>query len=114
MRRLPPRSTRTYTLYPYTTLCRSDEVGDEHLVEDLGVDGLILDRDHIFDAAVEIARHPVGRRNEQLHAVMRQRRAIGESPYAAVLEKAADARFDPDRLRQPAQAGAQADRKRAA
>src|SRR3546814_14160364 len=39
---------------------------------------------------------------------MRQRRAIGESPYAAVLEKAADDRFDPDRLRQPAQAGAQA------
>src|SRR3546814_18795269 len=63
-------------------VCSSDLVGDEHLVEDLVVDGLILDRDHIFDAAVEIARHPVGRRHEQLHAVMRQRRAIGESRSA--------------------------------
>src|SRR3546814_3017977 len=24
MLRLPPRATRTYTLFPYTTLCRSD------------------------------------------------------------------------------------------
>src|SRR3546814_17013730 len=63
-------------------VCSSDldEVGDEHLVEDLVVDGLILDRDHIFDAAVEIARHLVGRRNELLPDVMRQRGAIGERP----------------------------------
>src|SRR3546814_15332940 len=25
MIRLPPRSTRTYTLFPYTTLCRSED-----------------------------------------------------------------------------------------
>src|SRR3546814_14401406 len=28
MRRRPPRSTRTYTLLPYTTLCRSGEFGE--------------------------------------------------------------------------------------
>src|SRR3546814_1759522 len=27
MKRLPPRSTRTDTLFPYTTLCRSQEQG---------------------------------------------------------------------------------------
>src|SRR3546814_16324678 len=28
MRRRPPRSTRTYTLFPYSTLCRSRRAGD--------------------------------------------------------------------------------------
>src|SRR3546814_16888394 len=28
MSRLPPLSTRTYTFFPYTTLCRSNDPGD--------------------------------------------------------------------------------------
>src|SRR3546814_8053827 len=32
MFRLPPRSTRTDTLFPYTTLCRSDRRGERPLV----------------------------------------------------------------------------------
>src|SRR3546814_10783917 len=31
MDRRPPRSTRTYTLFPYTTPCRSDDLGPEDL-----------------------------------------------------------------------------------
>src|SRR3546814_19562884 len=30
MLRLPPRSTRTDTLFPYTTLCRSQRLGNAH------------------------------------------------------------------------------------
>src|SRR3546814_10500527 len=40
MIRRPPRSTRTDTLFPYTTLFRSQDVGTEHVldrVEDLRV-----------------------------------------------------------------------------
>src|SRR3546814_18110766 len=33
MRRRPPRSTRTDTLFPYTTLFRSDEIGEVRYVE---------------------------------------------------------------------------------
>src|SRR3546814_2182171 len=33
MRRLPPRSTRTYTLFPYTTLFRSFPGAHEHALE---------------------------------------------------------------------------------
>src|SRR3546814_1119729 len=49
---------------------------------DLVVDGRIVDRDHIFDAAVEIARHPVGAADIELRAAVRQRRAVGERPDA--------------------------------
>src|SRR3546814_6587531 len=43
MRRRPPRSTRTDTLFPYTTLFRSDRVGIEIFVavdEDMGDQGI--------------------------------------------------------------------------
>src|SRR3546814_11303933 len=40
--RRPPRSTRTDTLFPYTTLFRSEEevTADASFVEDLGADSL--------------------------------------------------------------------------
>src|SRR3546814_20351235 len=42
MIRRPTRSTRTYTLFPYTTLFRSDEVAvDEHALEAAGVHLLV-------------------------------------------------------------------------
>src|SRR3546814_4414457 len=66
MIRLPPRSTRTDTLFPYTTLFRSLPVVDQHRGVDLaGVDGrdlaaawgvdvtgqrIFLDVDHQIDA----------------------------------------------------------------
>src|SRR3546814_5023972 len=54
MLRRPPRSTRTDTLFPYTTLCRSEEVedgldvsGGEHLHEP-GHRGLVLALEALF------------------------------------------------------------------
>src|SRR3546814_5712550 len=43
MKRRPPRSTRTDTLFPYTTLCRSEDRGGDEvaLVEGLGPDGQV-------------------------------------------------------------------------
>src|SRR3546814_2128877 len=84
----------------YPALLVIDQIGHEYLIENLVVDGRILDRNHIFDAAIEIARHPVGRRDEELHPLMRQERAGGKGPDAPVLQKAADDRLDPDRFRQ--------------
>src|SRR3546814_17666930 len=60
----------------YPALLVIDQIGHEYLIENLVVDGRILDRNHIFDAAIEIARHPVGRRDEELHPLMRQERAV--------------------------------------
>src|SRR3546814_4554307 len=46
MIRRPPRSTRTDTLFPYTTLFRSHRVmrADKHLVSRSAVGGPVLDR----------------------------------------------------------------------
>src|SRR3546814_7083091 len=38
MIRRPPRSTRTDTLFPYTTLCRSRELEDRRASSDLSID----------------------------------------------------------------------------
>src|SRR3546814_9945334 len=56
MIRLPPRSTRTDTLFPYTTLFRSDRRDDRHhrLAElDGGPIERLLEADIIVEAAVE-------------------------------------------------------------
>src|SRR3546814_8431586 len=42
MIRRPPRSTRTDTLFPYTTLFRSDVVGQEHLTGPEGAIGRMV------------------------------------------------------------------------
>src|SRR3546814_5706877 len=55
-----------------------EQIGDHHLIEDLVVDGMVLDRQHIFDTAIEIARHPVRRGNEQFRVVVGQRIAVAE------------------------------------
>src|SRR3546814_4232500 len=59
---------------------------------------MVLDRQHIFDTAIEIARHPVRRGNEQFRVVVGQRIAVAERPDAAVFEKTADHRLDADAL----------------
>src|SRR3546814_7335322 len=61
MLRRPPRSTRTDTLFPYTTLCRSHPAPgrrphrDRHRVRRLG------DRARFCDLAVLLARGPAAR-----------------------------------------------------
>src|SRR3546814_3705505 len=53
MIRRPPRSTRTDTRFPYTTLCRSDTA----LKIEIGVDGPAIEHLHLraVDAAAELA-----------------------------------------------------------
>src|SRR3546814_16262143 len=75
---------------------------------DLVVDGRIVDRDHIFDAAVEVARHPVGAADIELRAAVRQRRAVGERPDAAMFEEPADDRFHAARFWKNGHDGTQA------
>src|SRR3546814_12510755 len=38
----PPSATRTDTIFPYTTLCRSIEPGEHHLVVSLPVEPVLL------------------------------------------------------------------------
>src|SRR3546814_19921570 len=82
----------------YPALLVIDQIGHEFLIENLVVDGRILDRNHIFDAALEIARHPVSRRAEELHPLMRQQRAVGQGPDESMLQNAAYDRLAPDSL----------------
>src|SRR5690242_2048126 len=64
----------------------------EHLLVHRGVE----DRAQRFDAAVEIARHHVGRRDVDRGAGVRQAVPGAEGVDAAVLEEAADDRLDAD------------------
>ncbi len=89
-------------------LQRVAQVGHHDLVEDLPVHGRVLDRHQRLDAAVEIARHPVGRADEHLGLVRGQPVAVAEADDAAVLEEAADDALDPDVLRHARHAGPQA------
>src|SRR3546814_15309353 len=52
MLRRPPRSTRTDTLFPYTTLCRSDGVEKVLVVRRTG-------QDVAFDESVDVWWHDV-------------------------------------------------------
>src|SRR3546814_2004835 len=73
MRRRPPRSTRTDTLFPYTTLFRS--LRDMHQIvalELLGVGHLAVERlgvgDRLFeesDLLLQAFGRPVGKRSEE-------------------------------------------------
>src|SRR3546814_12468213 len=79
MIRRPPRSTRTDTLFPYTTLFRSDVVEWDVMVHDqllighvIGHDAYDLDRKRTDPPAIEkvVQAVPVVRNHQQhLHAV---------------------------------------------
>src|SRR3984957_13784207 len=84
------------------------EIGHHDLVEHLLVYGRIEDRTQRLDAAVEIARHHVGRRDVYGGFRVRQRVAGTEAIDAAVLEETADDGFDPDSVGQPRHARPQA------
>src|SRR3546814_19420572 len=63
MIRRPPRSTRTDTLFPYTTLFRS-ELEEAHLARRRDGDGLLADED---DATGDLERgEPVAQRGKQV------------------------------------------------
>src|SRR3546814_8005014 len=77
MRRRPPRSTRTYTLFPYTTLFRSAEIVDvlrrtlraegyEVRASGDGPDGLEVSREFLPDMVVRSEEH-----TSELQSLMR-------------------------------------------
>jgi hypothetical protein len=57
-----------------------DEVGDHDLVEQLRMDGLVLDRQHIFDAPIEVARHAIGGADVDPGFGVGQLMTFGEAP----------------------------------
>src|SRR3546814_16144809 len=86
MLRLHPRSTRTYTLFPYTTLFRSDEIRLSDIVE-LGF-GVVAHRAGdrgerpqaagCFEEADQLAGHlVVDAEGSQLTVRILQQRALG-------------------------------------
>src|SRR3546814_5128321 len=87
MRRRPPRSTRTDTLFPYTTLCRSEVqqalvVGDE-VITNSGFFGVIdsFDGDRIGlriapEVVVTIARQRSEEHTSELQSLMRNSYAV--------------------------------------
>src|SRR3546814_8992190 len=63
----PPRSTRTDTLFPYTTLFRSIQVVEPTRVHDLGTDAVAVDRGALVLCDLErLGRQPVERRLAKL------------------------------------------------
>ena len=84
------------------------QVGGHHLIDDLGMDGGVVDLDQGLDPTVEIAVHPVGRGDEHPGARGRQAVAVAQTDDPAVFEEAPDNRLDADVLAEPRHAGPQA------
>src|SRR3546814_18078320 len=80
MIRRPPRSTRTDTLFPYTTLCRSAEAAEPGPI--LTVLAVALDREHGVDAVclaqVEIILAVIGRHMDEAGAAVGGDEIAGE------------------------------------
>ena len=60
------------------------------LVKDLLMDRGVFDGNQDFHPAVQVARHPVGRGNEDLGVLVRQPMSRAETDDAAMLQEAAD------------------------
>src|SRR3546814_6124060 len=82
MIRVPPRSTRTYTLFPYTTLFRSNQyLATEEARRALATDliaqvanGYLLERE--YEERVAIAEQTIATRGESLR-ILRRRYEVG-------------------------------------
>src|SRR3546814_19037072 len=108
MIRRPPRSTRTDTLFPYTTLFRSHEAFGRRLAVELGVDGVAA---HGFAGAdddprfayrgIRIDGSDVGRQSQRDGVERRNRRELRHGSVAARHRAAEGARGSP--LARPAE-----------
>src|SRR3546814_20490862 len=79
MIRRPPRSTRTDTLFPYTTLFRSDH---RHMADRLVMLGLVAQgREHVAEAGDGTDRHAVRL------AGQRRQRVIGAEDIARAVDE---------------------------
>src|SRR3546814_7566698 len=76
MIRLPPRSTRTYTLFPYTTLSRSATVG-KGVLEGVG--------HHLVDDEAE-RQHLVGLGVERLQVAVHRHRGARSEEHTSELQ----------------------------
>jgi len=82
---------------------------DHHdLVENLRMDGRVMNRHEGFHPAVHIAGHPVRAGDEHLVAAGGQGMAIGKHANPRMFQKPPDDGFDPDILGQSGHAGPQA------
>src|SRR3974390_2624641 len=84
------------------------EIGNHDLPEHLLVHGGVENGAQHLYPAVEIARHHVGRGNINRCLRVRQRTAVAETIYAAVLKETTDDRFHSDVFGQPRHARPQA------
>src|SRR3546814_21055518 len=84
MIRRPPRSTRTDTLFPYTTLFRSDVLHDIALEVDVDDDLIAAERVEALDA--------VRRRRRQLATVPRRAVVVEDALSVKVFERSAERR----------------------
>src|SRR3546814_7766174 len=90
MIRRTPRSTRTYTLFPYTTLCRSYELVERVKSYDPDADEALLNRAYVFSLKAHGSQlrasgdpyfsHPIEVRSEEhtseLQSLMRNSYAV--------------------------------------
>src|SRR3546814_15011260 len=74
MIRRPPRSTRTYTLFPYTTLVRSAHSG-------LPAKTGIVARDADHETVAMLFREDARRRNTRMQRVAADNRGRGVAPF---------------------------------
>src|SRR3546814_11906736 len=107
MIRRPPRSTRTDTLFPYTTLFRSDPVGARKHIAGLAGEGiadlglrdqdreLAADRDQ-FHVAEQLARAEPGAVEDQSFG---ERRDLGGRSEAAPRGRSEERRVGKERVR---------------
>src|SRR3546814_7105081 len=87
MIRRPPRSTRTDTLFPYTTLFRSGVQGD---LSKLTEEQIAQGQQHVSDAIDQIAKNaPTG--SEGAVAILKSSLATANSAYESVTKAARQA-----------------------
>src|SRR4029077_19895943 len=86
-------------------LQRITEVRHHDFVQHLAVHSRVFNRHQCLDAAVEIARHPIGRTDEHLGSIRGQFVAVAKAHDAAMLEKPPDDALDADVLRKARKRG---------
>src|SRR3546814_20613878 len=78
MIRRPPRSTRTDTLFPYTTLFRSGDAGKTHIAPDEGLAKILDPRiTAIAEALADLIRHMIVNHLPDAGLAMRSMFALG-------------------------------------